>query len=254
LPDRSGGKKALVQFYHYAKTNAKLISTLGGKTTILVFFLDKDVDDIRGCKCRSPHVIYSAYYDLENHLFRHGNLMRGVASAVFIDPIELAEHPRFAGDWCESAARRWKEWIVLCLFAAKRKLRGPYYRVCSQVNIPINGTVDANSFARAVDSARSQLGLTADQMNRALQSISRRVDSHLAEGTYDRVFKGKWYPTILEADIRTAFAGRELQFEGLCGRIVASLAATLDFSQEWANHFVEPLAALVERSLAPKAD
>ena len=61
------------------------------------------------------------------------------------------------------------------------------------------------------------------------------------------MFKGKWYALILEADLRTALAGRALQFNGMGGRATAVMAATMDYSQPWADPFVRPVADLVAR-------
>jgi hypothetical protein len=123
LPGGAGGKSALIAFYRYARAKAKLFSVLGRKPTTLVFFLDKDVDDLRGTRCRSPHVVYTAYYDVQNHLFRHGDFIRAVSSAVFMDQGELERHPDFGSRWCQRVAHRWREWIVLCLLGAKKTSR-----------------------------------------------------------------------------------------------------------------------------------
>jgi len=90
LPENAGGKTSLVRFYRYVRAKGKLVSELNGKRTALVFFLDKDLDDIGRCKCRSHHVIYTKYYDAQNHVFKHADFIRGVSSAASIDISELA--------------------------------------------------------------------------------------------------------------------------------------------------------------------
>jgi hypothetical protein len=245
LPDGAEGKNAIVQFYRYARSKAKLISELGGKRTIMVFFLDKDLDDIKRKKCRSQHVIYTAYYDVQNHIFRHSDFGRATSAALSIDRTELLAHPVFAGDWCRNAAERWREWIALCILSVKYAIPSPHYRVSSQVNRPINGPLDPAQYATAVQRAATHLGVTTAEINRRLTDLLKAVDKHLSHGTYDLVFKGKWYATLLEADLREAFAGRALQFNGVGGRVVSVMAATMDYSQTWAEPFLRSLGDLV---------
>jgi hypothetical protein len=83
-------------------------------------------------------------------------------------------------------------------------------------------------------------------MARKIQALSTVVDRHFLNETYDFVFKGKWYAAILEVDLRTAFAGRKLKLDGVAKRVESALAATMDFSQKWADHFARPLTALVD--------
>jgi hypothetical protein len=237
----------LLKFYRYARSKKKLLSFLGGKPTLLVFFLDKDVDDLRRTKCRSPHVIYTRYYDIQNHVFRHANFSRAVSSAASIDVGELLDQPIFNGDWCQTAARRWREWIALCLLAVRHGIPGPNYRVTSQVNDPPNGPLDVTRFTAAVGAVTAHLGVSATELDRRMKELLRRVDRSFVTGTYDFIFKGKWYAQMLEWDLRTAFAGRAFQFNGVADRAAAAMVATLDFSQPWADHFVQPLTALVDR-------
>jgi hypothetical protein len=216
---------------------------LGGKRTVIVFFMDKDVDDLQRKKCRSPHVIYTRYNDVENCVFRHSDFIRGVSCAASLDPTELAEHPLFAGNWCRSAVQRWKEWVICCLLSTKFKLPGSCYGVVSRINVPLNAPTDQNRYNDEIEKARAHLNAEADYMRRAVVQASKLVQAHLSRGTYDRVFKGKWYAIILERDLSEAI-GRGMN--GFARRAVVSLGGTLDFSEPWAEHFTEPLIALLK--------
>lgn len=46
IPPNAAGKKALLVFYDFLRRRRALRSNLGGKETIAVFFLDKDIDHI----------------------------------------------------------------------------------------------------------------------------------------------------------------------------------------------------------------
>lgn len=248
LPQAAGGKLALIAFYRLAKSRGKLRFTLGGKTTVLMFYLDKDVDDLMHRLCRSRHICYTQYYDVQNHIFRHADLIRGIASAASVDPVELEEIPQFDTNWCESAARRWKDWIVLCLIGVRHGVPGPNYRVLSQVNSPLNGPVDSARYQAMKTQFAGHLGLNPIEIDRKIKLTAERVDKCLSGGTFDYVFKGKWYASILEADLRVAFAGRAVQFDRFANRVPAALAATLNFSEPWAKRFVGPLERLLEEA------
>jgi hypothetical protein len=245
LPRGSEGKSALISFCRLARSRGQLTSTLNGKLTVLLFFLDKDVDDVRRTRCRSRHVVYTAGYDVENYVFQHGDFVTGVSAAASIDPSELSGHPSFGRNWRETAARRWKEWIVLCLFSVVYN-RGATanYRTASRVNTPINGPVDRRLYDARLAEARRSSQLTQEQFDTAVRRLTGRVDRHLTNGTYDLVFKGKWYGTLLERDLRDAFPGRG-QMQNVGTRATAALLATLDFNQNWAGHLLRPVESLL---------
>jgi hypothetical protein len=247
LPGGTEGKARLVAFYRYARSKGKLRSILNGKVTVLVFFLDKDIDDTTRRKCRSKHVVYTAHYDVQNYVFRHGDFIRSVSAAASIDENEL--HQYFGRNWCETAARRWKEWITLCLFSVVYAGgRIANYRNISKVNTPPNGPVDLGLYTAALAQARSNCQLKQAQFERAIGRLTTRVEKHLSKGTYDLVFKGKWYSTLLEMDLRSAFPGRG-QLRNIGTKATAALLATLDLSQPWAEHLLKPVAALMDQPM-----
>lgn len=222
--------------------------------TVVAFFLDKDVDDIKRSKCKSKHVFYTTYYDVQNHIFRHANFMRAAASAVSMDAAELQSHETFKTDWCQHAARRWSKWVALCIFFVKYNVPEPNYRINSPINIPLNGPVNPARYEALLTKARLYLGLTEADTDKKINRILKMVERHLSSGTHDFVFKGKWYATLLELDLRDAFAGRPFQFEGAAKRVPAAMAATLDFSQPWANEFALPLKTLLDQTFSSSVD
>ena len=246
IPGSSGGKWKLIAFYRYARARKKLRSILNGKLSVLVFFLDKDVDDIRRKKCRSRHVIYTAHYDVENYVFRHGDFIRGVSAAASIDQHELSDHPVLGQNWAANAARRWKEWTALCLFSVLYTGgRAANYGNVSKVNAPQNGPVDRGLYQQHLTEARNASGMTQSQFDQAIARLESKVERYLATGTYDSVFKGKWYCTILEMDLRTAFQ-QTGQMQNVGMKATAALLATLDFNQPWAEHLTSPVGALLD--------
>lgn len=246
LPFQSGGKKSLIDFYKVLRTKKKLVSSLNNKTTKVVFFLDKDVDDILGIKCRSHHVIYTKYYDVQNHIFSDSNFINGVSSAASIDPAELRNSHMFCSNWCVTAASRWREWVKLCLFVQKHRVNGVNnYRICSAINTPLNGTLDPVKYSDFKSNVINSLGITADDFDEKYAVIETKVDKMFRSNTHNIVFKGKWYSTLLELDLRTEFAGRNLHLEKIAQRAVSALASTLDFGASWVDHFTVPLQKVI---------
>jgi hypothetical protein len=236
LPEGGEGKSKLIAFYRFARSRRQLTSSLNGKVSTLVFFLDKDVDEIRRRKCRSPHVIYTLNYDVQNYIFRHGDLFRSASAAASLDLQELSEHPSFAPGWCAKAARRWKDWIVLCLFAVKHAGGRPVnYRSVSPINRPLNGPVDMILHQNQLADTQSRSGIEDEQFSRLIGRLAHQVDRYFSTDTYDLVFKGKWYLTLLENDLRDAFPMRG-QMQNVGTRTAAALLATLDFGGDWATH------------------
>ena len=115
LPGDTGGKNALISFFGFLRRRGALCSSVAGKRTTSIFFVDKDIDDLLGKKKRSQHVVYTEHYDIQNYFFMYGDLLRGAASAASLNPSRLRAELGDAPGWCQRAASLWKEWISLCL-------------------------------------------------------------------------------------------------------------------------------------------
>lgn len=250
LPAQAGGKPALVSFYKYLRAQKKLVMTTRGKPTIVIFFLDKDVDDLLHNKIRSSHVIYTKYYDVQNYLFVHGDIVKALSAAGSVDEQELKEAALLQGNWCLWAAQRWKEWIVLCLLCQLHQVRIANYSVVSRINRPLNGNADANLKAAAIEDIRQQLGWTTSKMQHELSRIEKTVNKLFRKGLHDVVFKGKWYAIILEHDFRDAFNGQDLAFSGVADRIKVTLPMTMNFTKTWASDFTRPIEKIVLKAMS----
>lgn len=247
LPNAAGGKNALIAFYRYARSKGKLRFTVGKKTTILIFYLDKDVDDLKRRLCRSRHVCYTHFYDVQNHIFRYGDLIKGIAAAASVDPVELRELPIFRGDWREGVVRRWKQWTALCIVAVKHNVPGSNYGIAPSSS---NQTQETAQYQQKKDDVAKKLNISQVDIDLKVSLEADKVEKYLRAGTFDRVFKGKWYPSLLENDLRIALHGRSCKLNGLSGRISSTLIVTLDFSKPWAEQFISPLRALIDESFA----
>lgn len=240
-----GGKEVLLDFFTYLRSKGQLMGLFKGKKTAAIFYLDKDLDDMHRTRKRSAHVVYTEYYDVQNHVFEHGDLVRGVAAAASVDPDALVFALRDACAWCKLSARRWREWIALCVCASELDIKcQANYRVTSRVQTRPSGPLDAGAHAQVVREAAGKAGVSTLEFQRRLDEVSRRVDRILKENGHHRVFKGKWFAAILADELDVLMAGRPFDGRGLAGRITQAVAATLDFDQSWADRFRKPLAGI----------
>lgn len=248
LSNGNGGKQILISFFEYLRRKSALVHTFEGKSTGVIFFLDKDVDDLLRTQRRSEHVVYTLYYDVENHIFVEGDLVEATAASASMDTREVLACIGDCDCWRREAAEQWKRWVTLCVLVAKKKIDSECnYRVTSRINNPLHGPVDQAAYLHRLQRIQGELGLAARQFKRASRRVSRLVDDIYAQGEYDRVFKGRWYSTLLAATIRDRTGNRPIDSTGLETRLVSNAALTLDFGKPWAEYFKEPLRNLVHQ-------
>lgn len=229
-----------------------LVSVLGEKKTTVVFFLDKDVDDLSRTARRSAHTIYSRYYDLYNEVFRHGNLLRATACTTSIEEGRLTSLIPDPISWCSTAAYRWHDWLVLCLISFQ--LRIPHeqnFRVPSRIQCKTTGFTDPVLLSQAKSAAASRLGLSADEFQKVYEKYDSRVRRYFRQGRQDIVFKGKWYPLLLEEDIRRLMGNAGYIRDGFVKNIVSSIVATLSFRSAWASYYCDCLRRTIGNRLMP---
>ena len=119
------------------------------------------------------------------------------------------------------------------------------YGNSSKVNVPLNGPVALDRHQVLLDEVRRISGLPEDQFERAISRLNQTVDRHFANGTYDRIFKGKWYATLLEAYLRVAFPKRG-PMDHVGSKATAALLTTMDFGQDWASHLTDAVASALD--------
>jgi hypothetical protein len=250
LPSRTGGKSKLMDFFYYLKRAGSLVDDFKGKKTVVIFFLDKDVDDVLGILKVSQHIVYTKFYNIENHLIAHGDLVQALASAASLDEPSV-RRALISGNeaWRRQAAGCWKDWTKLCLFTRSRNLR----HVCnyglgsSIINNGGYSVVDQQMQATRFAELRAASGLTAVGFARVFGRISRLVDRLYSEGNHDLIFNGKWYQLFIDETAQSIAAGKPYNRNGLAERVLACLQSSLEFDQDWARHFKDPLLEALRR-------
>ncbi len=238
LPAHSGGKQALLNFFSFLRTHRALVSDLAGNKTTCIFFLDKDVDDLQRIKKRSPHVVYTEHYDVQNYVFLYGDLTKGAASAASVDPRVLQPHIGNSTLWCRNAATLWKEWVSLCLMLHQDGIScEANYRVQSRVQSRPCGPTDPEKLHALTRTIARRSHIPVANLRQRLALFTAKVDRYYGRGEHHRVFKGKWFGLILADDVDRIMGGNPYDRNGLQSRVPSAIAATLDFSEPWANYF-----------------
>jgi hypothetical protein len=241
-----GGKKVLLGFFDFLEQRGALTNKLNGKTTQAIFFLDKDADDVLGIQRISDHIIYTKYYDVENHIFVEGDIIKGAAVAASLDIRMVTSAIGDPAQWRFAVASQWKVWIAFCIFTLTRQLNFQCnYSRLSIINDPQDGPVDTSKSATYLGLLETESGLAHQEFIDAFQSIMKLVADLFSRSEHDRVFKGKWYSFFLTEKVKSIAGYQLIKLNGLQDRILTAITMGLDFSDAWAEHFKTPLRKLI---------
>lgn len=242
----AGGKRALLQYFEYLRRLRSLCSELAGKKTLVVFILDKDLDDRTRKLRRSKHILYTEWYEYENYLFCEGDLVQAGAAAAGLDVMSVAAVIPDQEAWLRRARVEWKDWTKICVFSVTRKIhQGDYGMRSSPVHHPQHGGVNAAALAGRIQQLQSAYGRKPESFRRVWRSVSRLVDGLYATFREDEVFKGKWYATFLADDLGTAAAGRDANLDSLEKRLLHHLAMTIDYEAAWSSTLRQRLDTVI---------
>jgi hypothetical protein len=223
------GKKALLTYFRYLRfVNRLIIEDQSSKTAVL-FFLDKDVDDITAKLIQSVHVAYTPFYTLENHLFASGDLIGATTCASSLPATDVEQLIVSNSNWRSAAAELWKDWVKICLFTRKHRIRSVQnYGVLSRVNPEPHFPVDDDMLAAEKAAIEVAFGLGHVEFEQRYSEVSKYVDEVYAAGDFDRIFKGKWYAAILLRQVAVLAAGREFNQNGFQPALLSVLSFTIN--------------------------
>ena len=247
LPSLGGGKTALITLFNHLRNNKKLDSCFKGRRKLFAFFMDKDVDDINRKTLRSDHIIYTEHYDVENYIFKHGDITNAAAACASIDQQHISKAVGNPNTWRAKCAEIWKEWIVICLFAKQHGVSIPNYQLPqSRIHNPTYENLCPVAHKNYLNDLKLESGLDESGFQEELGKTMKLVDKFFAAGNHDKVFKGKWYAGFLVNELKgLEKLGIKIDNNGLIKRLPATTAATIRFEDSWANQ----LRAKVEKVL-----
>ncbi|MER6359858.1 hypothetical protein [Kitasatospora sp. NPDC001527] len=234
LPGDGGGKTRLSSYFEFLKENSALANEFKGKKTVVAFFMDKDLDDRIGRSIASDHVLYTDFYDVENHVFHEGDVARAVAAACSLPPNWCREEFGDKGSWQELAARLWCDWVRLCyasqmLGVSKESNYGRPSPLNPVPHGPSDEIITAQFEAKSHAAARKATGGSCNSWHMRRNDVNTAYDT----GRWDEVFKGKWYGPILASHILARSPNRVDKMH-LAASLVKQVAATMNFDSPWA--------------------
>jgi hypothetical protein len=245
------GKSCLRKWYNMMRRRKLLSMDFKSHGTQSAFIFDKDIDDIRRTKCRSPHVIYTTFYDIENHVYSAGGIADAVAAMFSLTHSQVSVVLANEEQWRLSAAERWKEWVVFSIASITLGVGLGGYASNSQIHKDFSKQHDLSLTRAAFDKIKQRASISASDVDRKLAGIRRIVDARYSRGRHDEVFKGKWYPTILEKDLAAAgFPVKSLK-GSFSSQLLSLLAHTLNPHEPWADFIRAPLEQLITSPRSP---
>lgn len=242
------GKDGLVEWFLFARRRKLLFHEFQRKKMAFVFFLDKDIDDLFRTLKQSKHLYYTEYYCLENHVYKHSDLVNVMAAVAALDEASITKVVGVQHDWLMRAASEWKEWVAFCVLTRRLGVntQSNFGQHQSQINNGAYGGITTGAITTIKAQLIAASGMTLAELNIALQKTTRLVDRFYSAGSQDRIFKGKWYGKFLVEDARAAAAGRAYDSNDLEHRFLSAATMSLDFSLSWAARFKEPLEEIAK--------
>lgn len=236
LTGDAGGKEVLLSFYDFLKAKKSLPIDYKGKNANVVFFLDKDIDDLRRRKRKSKYVIYTEYYDVENYIYKYGNIVIGASSAASVD-VSLLDSCSDSEGWCKVNIEHWKLWIVLCLCFLELGIRCEVkYSNLSFVQSN-SGNFDKKKYDDIVNDISGRCRYDKKKLELELEKVHKRVNRYFKENKHHLLFKGKWFSEILSCEIDRLMSGVPYSKQGLSKKLPNNIASTLDFDAGWTRYF-----------------
>ncbi len=241
----AGGKQVLLAFFEVLRAQNKLQGYMG-KSACAFFFLDKDIDDLKGTLVQSDYLVYTSPYHYENYLFMWGDVLTAAASVSDLDRGTVEEAIGDTATWRRDAAVTWKEWVVLCALSETANVNvGAGYHSTSRIHQGGFGEIDEARLDFIRTGFAGALGITPAEYSAREKLMRELVDRIYEANNYDSVFKGKWYANLLIARLKRARHPTKHSIDNISTHICPVLLATLDFSQPWSIHLRTPLESAI---------
>jgi hypothetical protein len=247
----TGGKRELTRLYNYFRKRSLLMSTFKGKSFCCVFFMDKDIDDLRRALARSDHVFYTTLYDLESHIYCDSDLRRAIAVCLSIDIRHVPLMYNNTREWLEAKALGWEEWVTLCVYSTLYKVDcGCGYGRPSAINPSPLDSADARAFENFKGSLERKSKVSREVFSSRFSAVQRIVHRLKVRGSLSSIFKGKWLDNIISAELEDTFKGKPVDLQVIGPRLLAAATTTFDFSSDWALQHIDKLSILISSAAA----
>lgn len=194
----AAGKNAVLNFYKWCQKHSVLSGGFNREKYYIIFALDKDLDDFKSKMETSNHIVYTNHYDIESLLYCNIDVVEVIAAASSADPPSVVSALGRMPD-IKHFAIAWKEWAALCYVNDILNIndRGIGFNP-SRINMPYHSNTNITEYEtlKAEMKRRGRmLGISDVEIDNRLDEALDIVDS----SDYYKIFKGKWYTTILSS-------------------------------------------------------
>ena len=246
----TGGKKAVLGLYSRFKRQNLLVSEFKGKKFCALFFVDKDVDDLKRAVKKWTNLFYTDLYDLEGQIYRDTDLRHAVAVGLSIDINEVPPEYHNPKDWIERKAKKWEKWILLCAGSELLATNcGCGYGRSSRINKSLLGEVNMEIFEEFKRALQHRSGLTQSKFDAIFKKLERHLGRLEKANNLAGLFKGKWLESIIEAELAIKFKGKAVNIKNVGSRISGVAASSFDFSSNWAGHQIRSIRDILSTSV-----
>jgi hypothetical protein len=224
------------------------LSNFKGKSFCCVFFIDKDIDDLRRKLLKSNHVFYTKTYDLEGEIYRNTDLHKAVAISLSIDMNHVPLCYHNAVLWVEAKAAHWEQWLTLCAYAGVHKVHcGCDYGRISAINPSLLGDTDVAKYENFKRELQKKDPVPLAKFDKRYLALQRRINRLKSGGELSRLLKGKWLENIISAELQLAFKGKPVDLQAIGPKLSSATASLFDFSSGWAREHIWRLSLLCSR-------
>jgi len=246
----TGGKDSILAFHDFLYKNSALNTKFKDKVTIVVFFVDKDIDDLLRKKKSSKNIIYTKYYDIENHIYLAGDLTKGCSAASCVDQNVISHLFNDSYEWCSSVSKRWIKWVSMCIFSKKYNVHSQCnYGLPSLINIDCYEKIDKIKYRNVLNELQIKSEFDSTKFRKKFRNIEKNVLKKYKNGKQDEIFKGKWYSKFMSHEMKIILDTKDYNSSGLDNRLTGCIASTLDFSGQWSDYFKEKLTELINNHI-----
>lgn len=231
------GKSHMLKLFDSMRRRGLLVLNFKGHRSAALFFVDKDVDDMRRTIKRSAHLVYTEYYEVENYVFKHGKLIPAVSAACLKDTSDVERLILRPEEWPKRAAMLWADWLKLCLGGCLLNASGVCnYSASSLVNSGPGMPVDPTLYRVALGRLEAASMYSATDFRAKFARLEVKVRRLYLLDRQDVIFKGKWDKTILSDELKKSGIATGASLRALADRLTGHLLQSLDFSEDWAYY------------------
>ncbi|TAJ48670.1 MAG: hypothetical protein EPO52_11205 [Herbiconiux sp.] len=236
--ESAGGKSHALQLREFFESRAELKQSNQGGDVLIMFFLDRDVDDfVRGAPPRN--VVHTEMQDVEAQILWLGDLKRAVGSShglASAQVTKLTELDNIPG----SLAALWREWILLRLIAESANAPSTArFAQTSQINKPWYGAIDPAAHAELCSRVATAVGVDAFSTARLLASTY--FDERLAAGRSAELVKGKWAASYVLHYVHSTLSDETIRANVSNEALLSACLETIEFKGDCVQRVEEAI-------------